>query len=224
MALLILAEHATTLLDIIYNISDEKDRVVLPYLQSLVTNLMAFVRTNHSSASNLLMNISQYPYTRKAWKKEVFDYLFDIHFFQNDISTLRSWKGIISNWISNEKTSFRDIFSKINTASTGLFISKETENEQRIFLLKRFAFTLYSSSKDQYQRSLPEILLFLTDNLKIPPQPILQAQIFLLFRILLLRISNRNLLSFWPILVTELLQIFIQIEQELRNDLEEKNK
>ncbi|CAF4343884.1 unnamed protein product, partial [Adineta steineri] len=45
-ALTILAEHAAKLLDIIYNLTDDKDRFIIPYLQNLVTNVMPYVRTH----------------------------------------------------------------------------------------------------------------------------------------------------------------------------------
>ena len=40
----------------------------------------------------------------------------------------------------------------------GLFSSKEQESEQKAQLLKRLAFVVYSSEKDQYQKNMPEIL------------------------------------------------------------------
>ena len=41
--------------------------------------------------------------------------------------------------------------------SGGLFSSREQELEQKAQLLKRFAFVVYSSEKDQYQKNMPEI-------------------------------------------------------------------
>ena len=41
--------------------------------------------------------------------------------------------------------------------SGGLFTSKEQESEQKAQLLKRLAFVIYSSEKDQYQKNMPEI-------------------------------------------------------------------
>jgi hypothetical protein len=227
-ALTVLAEHAATLLDIVYNRTDEKDRVVLPFLQNLVTNVMPFVRTHVSanalsyhSASDLLMNISQYSYTRKAWKKEAFEQLFDGAFFQLDLKALRSWKVIVDNMITNERpTSFRDVMTKINTVQTGLFVSKEHEYEQRAMLVKRFAFVIYASEKDQYNRQLPEILERIADLLKLPQVPILHTQMFLFLRVLLLRISTKNLISLWPILMAELIQVLLQLEQDLLADLD----
>ena len=232
LALSVLAEHAATLLDIVYNRTDDKDRVVLPFLQNLVTNVMPYVRTHVASnapsyraASALLMNISQYSYTRKAWKKEGFEQLFDVAFFQLDTLALRSWKVIVDNMITNERpTSFRDVMAKINTVQTGLFVSKEHEYEQRAMLVKRFAFVIYASEKDQYNRQLPEILERIADLLKLPQVPVLHTQMFLFLRVLLLRISTRNLISLWPILMAELIQVLLQLEQDLLADLDGEAK
>jgi hypothetical protein len=228
MALTILSEYAGKLLDTVYNLTDEKDRVVTQYLQNLIVNIMPYVRTHVSSnapsyrsASILLMNISQYSYTKKAWKKEVFEQLFDAGFFQVDLLTLRSWKIIIDNMVTNEKPiSFRDLMNRINTVQTGLFISKEQEYEQRAMLIKRFAFVIYASEKDQYNRYLPEILECISDLLKLPQVPILYTQMFLFLRVLLIRISPKNLISFWPTLMSELIQVLLQLEQDLITDIE----
>ena len=232
LALAILAEHAMTLVDIVNSISDEKDRVVLPFLQNLVTNVVPFVRTHVSvnapsyrSASHLLMSISQYAYTRKAWKKEAFEHLFDPGFFQVDTNALRSWKVIIGNMINKEKsTSFRDVVNRVNSTQTGLLVSKDQEYEQRTMLLKRLTFAIYASDKDQHSGHSPEILECITDLLKLPQILVLQTQMFLLFRVLVLRMSNRNLMSFWPIIITELMQVFLQLEQELASETEENIK
>jgi hypothetical protein len=187
---------------------------------------MPYVRTHvasnapsYRSASMLLMNISQYSYTRKAWKKEVSEQLFDASFFQVDLSTLRSWKIIIGNMVTNEKP-FRDVMDRIKKVQTGLFISKEQEYEQRAMLMKRFAFIIYASEKDQYNRYLPEILECIVNQLKLSQVPILHTQMFLFLRVLLLRISSKNLISFWPILMAELIQILLQLEQDLLSDIE----
>jgi hypothetical protein len=41
--------------------------------------------------------------------------------------------------------------------SGGLFTTKDQESEQKAQLLKRLAFVIYSSEKDQYQKNMPEI-------------------------------------------------------------------
>lgn len=100
-------------------------------------------------------------------------------------------------------------------------------------LLKRLAFTIYSSEVDQYQKYLPDIqgkthththtclseTNFLTklkpvscsserlvESLRLPQVPILHAQVFLFFRVLLLRMSPQHLTSLWPTMITELVR------------------
>lgn len=46
----------------------------------------------------------------------------------------------------------------------------------------------------------------LTDTLRMNPTSAVSAQIFLMFRVLLLRISSHHLTSLWPIMVTELVR------------------
>lgn len=42
------------------------------------------------------------------------------------------------------------------------------------------------------------------ESLRLPQVPILHAQVFLFFRVLLLRMSPQHLTSLWPTMITEL--------------------
>lgn len=48
------------------------------------------------------------------------------------------------------------------------------------------------------------------------PSAAVSAQMFLMFRVLLLRISSQHLTSLWPIMVTELIRIFVRLEKALQ--------
>lgn len=62
----------------------------------------------------------------------------------------------------------------------------------------------------------------LADSLRLPQViPSIQAQVFLCFRVLLLRMSPQHATSLWPVIVSELVQVFLYIEQELNADSEE---
>lgn len=62
----------------------------------------------------------------------------------------------------------------------------------------------------------------LADSLRLPQViPSIQAQVFLCFRVLLLRMSPQHATSLWPVIVSELVQVFLYIEQELNTDSEE---
>lgn len=129
-----------------------------------------------------------------------------------------------------------------------IFSSKEQEYEQKAQLLKRLAFVILCSEMDQYHKYMPEIqgeysqsvytlfiIVFahtyaliillserLADSLRLPQViPSIQAQVFLCFRVLLLRMSSQHATSLWPVIVSELVQVFLFIEQELSTDSEE---
>ncbi|CAF0777344.1 unnamed protein product [Brachionus calyciflorus] len=226
-ALNILAEYLAKTLDIVYK-SDEKDRLVIPILMSLMSNLWPYLKThsvanknNFRAASNLLMTLTVYPYTRKTWKKEVFEMLFDNLYFHVDSATLEYSKTIIDNLISNDRAMFKDVLTRVTyQQSGGLFTSKEQESEQKAQLLKRLAFVIFSSEKDQYQKNMPEIQECIAHVLKLVQSANLYSTLFLLFRILLLRISSRHLIALWPTIISELILILLQIEQDLSEDYE----
>uniref|UniRef100_A0A8B9G7Q4 DOP1 leucine zipper like protein B n=1 Tax=Amazona collaria TaxID=241587 RepID=A0A8B9G7Q4_9PSIT len=96
--------------------------------------------------------------------------------------------------------------------------------EQKAMLLKRQAFAVFSGEIDQYHLYLPLIQERLTENLRIGQTSLVAAQMFLFFRVLLLRISPQHLTSLWPIMVTELIQTFLQLEEDLTEEDEPSNK
>lgn len=51
--------------------------------------------------------------------------------------------------------------------------------------------------------------------------PGIHAQVFVCFRVLLLRMSGHHITSMWPIIVSEMVQVMIHIEHNLSTDSEE---
>lgn len=81
---------------------------IVPYLKThTVRNMPSF-----SACSKLLSSLSSYQYTRKAWKKDVFDLLFDNALFQMDHACLKYWRVIVDNLMTHDNTTFRDLMSK----------------------------------------------------------------------------------------------------------------
>ncbi|XP_063080542.1 protein dopey-2 isoform X3 [Cavia porcellus] len=216
-ALSLLAEVLASLLDVVYR-SDEKDKAV-PLVSRLLYYIFPYLR-NHSAynapsfraSAQLLSSLSGYAYTKRAWKKEVLELFLDPTFFQMDTSCAH-WKSIIDHLLTHEKTMFKDLMN-MQSSSLKLFSSFE----QKAMLLKRQAFAVFSGELDQYHLYLPLIQERLTDNLRVGQTPIVAAQMFLFFRVLLLRISPQHLTSLWPIMVSELIQIFVQLEDDLKEE------
>uniref|UniRef100_A0A8B9GMA1 DOP1 leucine zipper like protein B n=1 Tax=Astyanax mexicanus TaxID=7994 RepID=A0A8B9GMA1_ASTMX len=84
---------------------------------------------------------------------------------------------------------------------------------------------LLTHEKTMFKDLMSEYSIFmvnnrLTENLRVGQTPAMAAQMFLMFRVLLLRISPQHLTSLWPIMVTELIRIYARLEKTL---LEEKD-
>ncbi|XP_068428257.1 protein dopey-2 isoform X2 [Clinocottus analis] len=217
-ALVLLAEVLAPLLDMVYR-SDEKEKAV-PLISRLMYYVFPYLK-NHSAynmpsfeaGSQLLSSLSGYAYTKRAWRKEVFELFMDPLFFTMDVSCSPSWKSIIDHLLTHEKTMFKDLMS-MQSGSLKLF----TNMDQKPMLLKRQAFALFSGEVDQYHLYLPLIQERLTEALRMNPSPSVSAQMFLMFRVLLLRISSQHLTSLWPIMVTELIRVFACLEKALQID------
>ncbi|XP_050188714.1 protein dopey-2 isoform X1 [Myiozetetes cayanensis] len=218
-ALSLLAEVLASLLDMVYR-SDEKDKAV-PLISRLLYYVFPYLR-NHSAynipsfraGAQLLSSLSGYAYTKRAWKKEVLELYMDPSFFQMDTSCTH-WRSIIDHLLTHEKTMFKDL---MNMQSSALKLYPSCE--QKAMLLKRQAFAVFSGETDQYHLYLPLIQERLTENLRVGQTSLVAAQMFLFFRVLLLRISPQHLTSLWPIMVTELIQTFLQLEEDLTEEEE----
>ncbi|XP_047226862.1 protein dopey-2 [Girardinichthys multiradiatus] len=217
-ALTLLAEILAPLLDMVYR-SDEKEKAVplisrlLYYVFPYLKNHSAYNMPSFAAGAQLLSSLSGYACTKRAWKKEVFELFMDPLFFTMDASCAHSWKSIIDHLLTHEKTMFKDLMS-MQSSSLKLF----TSADQKPMLLKRQAFAMFSGELDQYHLYLPLIQERLTETLRMNPSPAVSAQMFLMFRVLLLRISSQHLTSLWPIMVTELIRIFARLEKSLQPD------
>lgn len=63
------------------------------------------------ACSQLLSSVSGYQYSRKAWRKEGLELLLDPNFFMMDPRSLASWKVVVDNLLTHDRTTFKDLMS-----------------------------------------------------------------------------------------------------------------
>ena len=109
--------------DVVYR-SEEKDRVPSALNNGILTNVLPFLKShslsnaNHyAAASQILAALSSYQFTRRAWRREVFELFIDSAFFQASAPALHSWRGIIDNLVTQEKNTFKEALSTLRTSS-----------------------------------------------------------------------------------------------------------
>ncbi|KAH8402027.1 hypothetical protein KR009_009307 [Drosophila setifemur] len=229
----VLANMLSNLLDVAYG-SQEKDKVV-NIVTPLLYNITPYLK-NHTArnvpffyaCSALLASLSGYQYTRKAWRKDMLDLLLDNAFFQMHLSCLPFWRMIMDSLMTYDNTTFRELMTRVSLSQAGslnIFTSRDQEYEQRAMLLKRLAFVIYCSEFDQHNKYMPDIQEQLANSLRLVPMgPSVQAAVFLCFRVLLLRMSPDHVTSLWPIIIAEMVQVFLQMEHELKSESEERSQ
>lgn len=89
----------------------------------------------------------------------------------------------------------------------------------RTKLIKRMAFILFCSERDQYHKYTPEIQEKLIESLRDSPSDLVQSQIMLCFRVLIIRSSAHLLTSLWPFVYTEMVQGLLDIEAYLEQSV-----
>jgi len=88
--------------------------------------------------------------------------------------------------------------------STNIFTNRDTENQLRSMNMRRMSYILLCGEKNQFLTSLPTIQEKLVDTLKNTSAPVVQAEVYLCVRVLMCRLSQHNLDSFWPVILSEM--------------------
>lgn len=116
----LLAHFLVSLLDFAFG-SQEKDRdKITQLIAALMYNIVPYLK-NHTAknvpffyaCSHLMATLSNYQFTRKAWRKDILDLFLDQAFFQMDESCLTFWKQIVDNLMSLDNMSFRELLSEL---------------------------------------------------------------------------------------------------------------
>ncbi|KPM03465.1 dopey-1-like protein [Sarcoptes scabiei] len=239
-ALYAMAEFAAPILDVVYA-SEEKEKMI-PLITNLMSHVIPYLKSHSpynlpcfDACSRLLASISGYQYTRKAWRRESLELLLDSSFFQMPPECFQSWRTIIDHLMTHDKNTFREFLQRMSVAQSPsvtfkIFVPlsvKDQDTEPKAQLVKRLAFILFCSEKDQYQKYMAEIQEKLIEihrtsqqqnvaqTTQSHSQALLQSQILLAFRVILLRMSPHYLASLWPFIYTEMFQVFLTIEQAL---------
>lgn len=133
---------------------------------------------------------------------------------------LRLWKDIIREFAHYYQDIIVDLLNTLNSSS---FFSKGTD-KFKIKALRRVSFIIYSCNKDTYSNKLGLILEKVKEVITTYSEnPPLEAEIFLMIRIMFLRFSHENLVEMlrhlWPIIFSELANIIANKKKVNSTDL-----
>jgi len=127
---------------------------------------------------------------------------------------------VIDRLIKSDPNVFSDFIKTLSHTIThpstnNIFLPQakmREENLNRAKNIKRLAFLIYSGDHDQYTEHLPLIQEKLGDALKAKGDPEtishIKQYVFLVLRVILFRCTQKKIDSFWPVVLTEMMDIF----------------
>lgn len=150
----------------------------------------------------------------------------DAKFFVNGIAALPSWALLVDVAMSQESGAFADLLAAGPSGGSGnvlsgmnVFSGLEAKYRQHDDHIRRLAYVLLAGEPDQYAPWLPQILERLLEALKLPSGSDaklsravvnVQQHVFLCFQVLLMRLTGSNLVSLWPIVLSEAAKVLHQ--------------
>lgn len=187
------------------------------------------IKTSHrsfdhvdASVMRLATEIARFHGALRTLRPPLTDAFLDARFFKMAPSAGRWWCGPILavHAVDREKHFLAELVGRITTsASANIFTNREAEIKQRSTSIRRLSFVLYSGAQDQFLPQLPAIQEKLVDVLRHQPPELVNAEAMLCFRVMLVRFQPRNLITLWPIIITELVRLFdIGSSKELPSD------
>ena len=232
-ALEALSEHLASLLEKCWKDGEERVEMLLlsgdlgsqrdrfaPLIAKAVLHLKPIIRARtssmmlHAGAAVKVLASLNHPMFVKLWRKDVLELFQDSDFFQMGSSAEHHWLNLVDVVMSQEAGAFTDLLgtSPLNAVFKLNMIGQENNKyRQHADYIKRLAFVLLAGDVDQYLAGMHEILEKLVEALRLPPSEPAIARIyktsFLCMRVLLLRISSPSLVSFWPIVLSEVSRI-----------------
>ena len=219
LAMITLKENYFKIFNVIY---DGKAKEIKKQLIEIIKGIINLVKSKDSflkeCASEFLVSLMEnIPKVTKYGKDLIMNYFNEPSFFQTDTINLHNWRKIISHYANYNPEIINDLLYNIDGKG---FLLKTNDNE-KIRILRRISFVIYSCQKDTFSKQFDIIQSKAKDLLSgygTNNNTLLEGEIFLMMRILFSRFSHEGVMKMirdlWPIIFTELIQ---NIENNKRN-------
>ena len=176
-----------------------------------------FPRNITSGTLDILIILSRIPEASKTWRKDVADAFNDARFFSMTSLELvqNGWMRILRQWGLQEKERMPELLSRLSSPSSagimfgvGATSARQEADRKSQLNLRRIALLLLSADHDAYivhlktlQEKLVEIM---TATAASSPSAATRAEVYMVFRALILKVAPVHLSSFWPTINSEL--------------------
>ncbi|KAL7800485.1 Dopey, N-terminal domain-containing protein [Trichoderma afarasin] len=169
-----------------------------------------------SSTLKLLHELSRLPNNQKTWKKDVGDAFNDSKFFAMNLALVQNdWLPLLRQWTLTDKERIPEIVGRISAPSSAGIVfgvgatSARLEADRKTQLnLRRIATLVLASADDAFVTDIPVIFdkiveLFGATSTSSPSSTT-RAEVYMLIRALVLKISPIHLARLWPVVNAEI--------------------
>lgn len=185
-----------------------KRNLYLPYINA--------INNSHSAKDtvslNMLLELVQVSGSHKSWRREVYDSFNDNAFFSITAEEGSKWKLIFKTFLANDKERVVEFISRISAATSSIL--RSSRDQDRLINVRRLSFLIISGEVDQFVPNINSIKEKLTELGRTASIDPIHGEILLLFRALMLRLSPVHMVSFWPIIISEIQTLLYQILEQ----------
>ncbi|KAH8890997.1 hypothetical protein GQ53DRAFT_688145 [Thozetella sp. PMI_491] len=200
----------------------ETDRI-LTAATAISTNVIgpalrskSFPETVSETTLRLFHELSRLPNNQKSWKKDLADAFNDARFFGSNVALVqKDWLPLLKQWTVADKERMPEILARITPPTTAGIVfgvgatSARLEADRKTQLnLRRITTLILASADDTFVTDLPTILERLIELLGATstssPSSTTRADVYMVARALVLKMSALHLAPLWPIINTEL--------------------
>lgn len=166
-----------------------------PSMKGLVPGLLAMKG---------LESLCQQPGIGRLWKREFWEGIFlDTPFFCLNRSAAVELMHHMTRFLASEADKLTEVLNKIpSSGSSNLFISREVETLNRACMIRRLSFVAFCMDAESLKYSMPSIQEKVVDLFRLG-MGLGSAEVFLLLRVLLIKLGDDMPTTIWPVVVTE---------------------
>ncbi|ADM11902.1 dopey-like leucine zipper transcription factor [Encephalitozoon intestinalis ATCC 50506] len=175
--------------------------VVLSAVPSLITVILTLVNSNSPNLKNVgidtLAKLSSKGLEEKYWKKEYIEIFHTLDFF-----TYRLYKksDLMKKVVAKDPSIINDLIVRLDS---GFFVSQASDANNKTLVLKRISFIIFSAPYNYFASFSLKLIEKIASLINYPSSKV-RREVFLLSKMLVLKISHDKLINLYPILLYDI--------------------
>lgn len=226
MDIVVILKHIVAKIESILDSVDRITSVINTISTSLISpafHAKAFPGTITPDLLSLLVRMTRKAPTAKSWRRDVLDAFNSPRFLDSHADVAeRYWFPVLQQWSQGDKERVNELLSRLAPPSSagimfgvGAAAARLKADSETQFILRRLCLLLLASPPDSYAAHMQQIEEKLAElfeaSTSSSPSSTIKAELFMLYRALILSSSPVNFAPLWPLLNDQLQSAFASL-------------